>query len=125
MNYRPATLPGTTPAPSKTVVWDRRRSPRVPPAEQSLWLGWRKEDDFFVIRAELMNISQGGALLVVEEQPQKGQPVWLRLGGPPRTEGVRAAVIEPSRIGGGEYGVLISSREPFPPDFYHAAIQGL
>jgi len=125
MNYRPATLPGTTPAPSKTVVWDRRRSPRVPPAEQRLWLGWRKERDFFVIRAELMNISQGGALLLVEEPPLKGQAVWLRLEGPTPIEDVSAVVIETSRIGRGEYGVRISFREPFPTGFYQAAIEGL
>src|SRR5947209_3716545 len=125
MNYRATSLPCTTPVQSKTVVWDRRRSPRVPPTEQRLWLGWRKERDFFVIRADLMNISQGGALLLVEEPPQKGQPVWLRLEGPTPIEDVSAVVIETSRIGRGEHGVRISFREPFPPEFYHAAIEGL
>jgi hypothetical protein len=125
MNHRPTPPTGTSPASSKTVVWDRRRSPRVPPTEQRLWLGWRKERDFFVTRAGLMNISQGGALLLVGEPPLKGQPVWLRLEGPTPIEDVSAVVIETTRIGRGEYGVRISFREPFPTDFYDAAIEGL
>src|SRR5262249_20480009 len=125
MNQTATSLHATAPVETKTVVGDRRRSPRVPPTEHGLWLGWRHERDFVVVRAELMNISQGGALLVVEEPPLKGQHVWLRLAGPTPIEDVSAVVIETSRIGRGEHGVRIAFREPFPPEFYHAAIEGL
>lgn len=125
MNHRDATGPRLFSAQTKTVVWDRRRSPRHSPSEDGLWLGWRKDGDFFVVHAELMNISQGGALILVEEPPHRGESVWLRLAGPTPIEDVSAVVIETMRIGRGEHGVRVAFREPFPPEFYHAAMVGL
>jgi hypothetical protein len=107
------------------VPWERRRAPRHSVAENRLWIGWRKDEDFFVAGAQLMNISYGGALLVVEQPPLKGQTVWLRLEVVIPIEDVCAVVVDAARIGRGEYGVRISFREPFPTGFYQAAVAGL
>lgn len=125
MNHRHAKGSKTLPAHHSTVVWERRRSPRGSPTEERLWLGWRKDGDFYVIHAELMNLSHGGALIVVDEPPPRGELVWLRLEGPTPIEDVSALVIETSRIGRGEHGVRVAFREPFPPAFYQAAMEGL
>jgi hypothetical protein len=112
-------------APFESVVWERRRSPRHPPTEHRLWLGWRTERDFVVVHADLMNISQGGALMLVSEPPPRGSLTWLRLEGPTPIEDVCALVIETVRMGRNEHGVRVAFREPFPPEFYQAAVEGL
>src|SRR4051812_15018124 len=47
MNHRNAQGPSVFSAHAESVVWDRRRSDRHPPTEDGLWLGWRKDGDFF------------------------------------------------------------------------------
>jgi hypothetical protein len=118
-------VPRAFPPQADKVVWDRRRSTRHLAREHRLWLGWRRRGDFFVIAAELVNISQGGALLLVDQPPDIRETVWLRLEGPSPIEDACALVIESARVGACEHSVRISFREPFPIAFYHAAIEGL
>jgi hypothetical protein len=107
------------------VLWDRRRAPRETAAERRLWLGWRTDEDFVVVGAELMNISHGGALVVAEAHPPRGETIWLRLEGPAPIDDVCALVLETTRIGRGQHGMRIAFREPFPNAFYQAAVAGL
>lgn len=125
MSQPQKSAPRAFPPQGDQVVWDRRRSTRHEAREHRLWLGWRKHGDFFATAAELVNISQGGALLLVDEPPALRETVWLRLEGPSPIEDACAIVIDSARIGPGEHSVRISFREPFPIAFYHAAIDGL
>src|SRR5207245_181794 len=45
MNHRDIPAFSFLPPHTKTVVWDRRRSPRHRATEHRLWLGWRTETD--------------------------------------------------------------------------------
>ncbi len=105
--------------------WERRGAPRQSPSESKLWVGWPKDSTFFVTGAGLINISRTGALLVLETSPQKDQAVWLRLEGPAPIEDVQGIVVETIEISEHEHEVRIAFREPYPQEFYLAAVNGL
>lgn len=69
---------------------DRRESDRYCPAETKAWIGWWQATRFVVNHARLVNLSPGGALILLRERPPMGQPVWLCLGTPHPVDHVQA-----------------------------------
>jgi PilZ domain len=84
-------------------VAERRESDRYRPAETNVWIGWWQAGHFVVIHARLVDLSQGGAQVLVRNRPPMGQPVWLCLGAPRPIDYVQArlreALAEPGRPG--------------------------
>src|SRR5262249_21599496 len=73
---------------------NRRKSPRYSAVNERLWVGWWAEDDFVLVEAQLVNISEGGVLVSVSPSPAQGQRVWMRLTGSATPESLEAIVIE-------------------------------
>jgi hypothetical protein len=73
---------------------ERRRSPRYAPAETRAWVGWWRLGHFLVTRGEIVNLSQGGALMRLGQQPPTSVPVWVCLGTPYPVDYVQARVLE-------------------------------
>jgi hypothetical protein len=89
--------------PLAARVAERRESDRYRPAETNAWIGWWQAGGFVVTHARLVNLSQGGAQILVHSRPPMGQPVWLCLGAPRPIDYVQARVrdaqTEPGRPG--------------------------
>lgn len=73
---------------------ERRECPRYTPAETQAWVGWWKGSRFLVTRAELVNLSKGGALVTLGKRPPSSQPIWICLGAPHPVDYVQARVLD-------------------------------
>ncbi len=56
---------------------DRRASRRHVAVRPEVWVGWWAGEHFGVIEGKLLNISRGGALIVLGEWPPKRAPVYV------------------------------------------------
>ncbi len=81
-------------------LWDvqptpeRRRLPRHEVVESQVWLGWwRGESGFLTSSALIINLSRGGAMIFLDEQPPKDEPVWICMGMPDPVGFVEARVV--------------------------------
>jgi PilZ domain len=108
--------------PLAARVADRRESDRYRPSETNAWIGWWQSDGFLVTHARLVNLSQGGAQVLVRHRPPMGQPVWLCLGAPRPIDYVQARVrdacAEPGRPG---VRARLAFHLPCPAAFFIAA----
>ncbi|QDV36670.1 hypothetical protein [Tautonia plasticadhaerens] len=57
---------------------DRRVFPRYASSGAKCWFGWWEEGSPRVVEAVVVDVSQGGAALVVLKPPRAGQPSWIR-----------------------------------------------
>jgi hypothetical protein len=102
---------------------DRRLMPRHEAAGHPVWLGWwRGKEAYFSNPARLLNLSRGGALLLVKDPPPEGQAVWLCVGEPEPTDCVEARVLEVRSARRRECQVRLEFREPCPHAFFESAI---
>jgi hypothetical protein len=99
---------------------DQRSGERLPAVRNRTRLEWWTKQKPHETSARLVNISEGGALLVAEEAPPLKQDVWLRLEEPTPTDWIKATVL---RRGEPDETVL-SFPEGCPYDFYMAAVFG-
>ncbi|GAC1474440.1 MAG: hypothetical protein NVSMB9_24820 [Isosphaeraceae bacterium] len=102
---------------------ERRRSPRHVPAETSAWVGWWKGTRFFVSRAELVNLSEGGALLCLSRRPPSTQSLWVCLGAPRPTVLLEARTLEAIPGTEGLYNTRVEFQSPCPPHVFLDARQ--
>jgi hypothetical protein len=113
---RPAASPGQ----------ERRKSVRHKAVEYRLWMAWWQQHDFVVLSAELVNISEGGVLVITAEAPEEGQSVWMRLEGTEPIADVRAETLEVAPAGSsGNSLVRLKFTARCPADFYETAVEGL
>ncbi len=105
---------------------DRRRTPRHQVVESQVWLGWwRGESGFLATSALIINLSRGGAMIFLDEEPPKDEPVWICLGMPDPVSFVEARVVAIQLSKQGQCAVRLEFREPCPYGFFEAAISGL
>jgi hypothetical protein len=104
---------------------NRRRSPRYSAVNERLWLGWWAEDEFVLVEAQLINISEGGLLVSVSPSPAQGQHVWMRLTGSATQESLEA-VVQESRWGmlKRRFSVRLTFHSACPTEFYETAVYG-
>jgi PilZ domain len=100
---------------------NRRSSPRQSAAENRARLEWWDAGQFHESDARLADISEGGALVVVESPPPLDATVWCSLGEPTPTDWVKAMVV---RHGDGNH-VGLSFPTSCPFDFRLAATLGV
>jgi hypothetical protein len=118
-------LRGILRACARIAIGDRREEKRLVPAARRGWLGWRSGVGRFSAEAvEIANISRGGALLVLSQRPPRDQPVWLCLGDPHPTEGLRAAVVEVAEASAGSYRIRLAFRDFCPDPFFLSILYG-
>ena len=56
---------------------ERRGGVRHPAVSHEIWVGWSTRDQFEAIDGLLINISRGGALIVLKSRPPRDRPVWV------------------------------------------------
>src|SRR5262245_4391936 len=100
---------------------DSRTSPRQAALENRARLEWWHRGEFYESDARLVNISDGGALLISEITPPLTHTVWCLLKEPTRTEWIKASVVRHGDAQ--EIGLAFPTSCPF--DFNLAATLGL
>jgi hypothetical protein len=108
-------------AHDQTVPDDRRRNPRYRPAQTHAWVGWWKGSRFAIALAELVNLSKGGALVLLPDRPPSAQPIWLCLRSPGPSDYVQARVLDAAIQPAGDYRARLEFHEPAPLGFFFAA----
>jgi hypothetical protein len=109
---------------------DRRLSPRYPVVKNRAFLAWRTEAESCETAARLLNISNGGALVLAERQPVRGKAVWIRLGEPVATEWVEARIVRMVKLPGllwfrkASHLVQLCFTEPCPYQLFKSATHG-
>lgn len=107
------------------AVGNRRSSTRFSAVNDRLWIGWWAGDEFVLIQAHLVNISEGGVLVGVNPSPAQGQLVWMRLEGSSTVESLAAVVLESKwMMLKRRFDVRLAFQRRCPSEFYQAAIYG-
>src|SRR5262245_44006689 len=71
---------------------ERRSAARYVPVRDQVRLGWWDADRFRTVRARLLDISSGGAALLVDQSPPAPPSVWMCLVGQAPTEWIPATL---------------------------------
>jgi len=104
---------------------NRRQSTRYSAVNDRLWLGWWADEEFNLVDAQLVNISEGGVLIHAERAPEAGQVVWMRLEGTSTPESLAAIVLESRWVTlRRRWVVRLEFQQACPPDFYTTAVFG-
>lgn len=102
-------------------VAERRATPREPVVENRVCVEWWAGNGIRRTEGRMLNISSGGALIVTDDPPPLGQPVWFHVEAPARTDDVGAQVVRHSTAN--EVGLAFS--QPCPYDLYLTAVIGV
>lgn len=101
---------------------ERRVMPRHKATAYQICLGWRRGNEaHFSSPARLVNISRGGALILVADPPPEGHAAWICLGEPEPSACLEAVVLE-VRSAKRTCTVRLEFREPCPHDFFESAV---
>ena len=100
---------------------DRRAAVREPAVANRVEVEWWAGDSIRRTKGRMLNISQGGALIVTDVAPPLGQSVWLHVEAPARTDEIGARVVRVN----GEHEIGLSFSNPCPYDLYLAATLGI
>lgn len=105
---------------------NRRESTRYTAVKEALWLGWWAEDEFVLVDAHLVNISEGGVMIHMEKAPVPGQLVWMRLEGTSTPRSLAAKVLESRWVTlRRRWVVRLEFQQSCPSDFYETAVFGV
>jgi PilZ domain len=104
-----------------------RRETRHSAVEYRAWMGWwQNTHDFLIVAARLINISRGGAMLVLADPPPPHESVWICLGLSEPDDCARATVLDVRETGqDGEQAVRLTFQTPCSESFFRMAIDGL
>jgi hypothetical protein len=121
---QPGAAVGFARGPGVTNV-NRRKSPRYSAVNERLWMGWWADDEFVLVEAQLVNISEGGVLVSVSPSPAPGQHVWMRLTGSATHESLEA-IVQESKWGmlKRRFSVRLTFHSACPIEFYETAVYG-
>jgi hypothetical protein len=93
---------------------DRRAAPRHPVAEDSVWVGWWRGDDFDATTGRVRNVSRGGAEIVLDRKPPKTQSVWIYKEVGTTVASVRGEMVGHTPAPGGAFAVRFRFAAPCP-----------
>jgi len=94
---------------------NRRASTRHPATEYRIWLGlWTGPDRFEALGARVVNVSSGGARIVLASPPGVGQKVWLTVGTAGCSDCVEGKVLDVVGIDEETYTVRLAFDSPCP-----------
>jgi hypothetical protein len=105
---------------AETTV-DRRAAARESVVPNRVCVEWWAGDSIRRTAGRMLDISRGGALVHTDVAPPLGQPVWLHVEAPARTDEVGARVVRLA----GPNAVGLSFANPCPYDLYLAATVGI
>lgn len=100
---------------------DRRQSPRHEPAgnKARVWVGWWDGDAFPIQRGTLLDLSRGGARVILPQRPPAGQAVWACVGSPEPSDSIEAKVLGDARGPSGQI-TRLKFDAPCPASFFQA-----
>lgn len=101
---------------------DRRGARRHVAVEPEVWVGWWSGDEFGTVYGRLLNLSRGGALVIMGEWPPKSQPIWVYKQVGPAIACVRGEVAGATPAPLGAYAVRFRFSAPCPTTFCEAAV---
>jgi|GEM_PF-2385478 len=104
---------------------NRRTSNRFRAIRDQLWMGWWEDEEFVLLGAQLVNISEGGVLVSLDQAPLEGRVVWMRLNEVPANESACAKVLEARWVTLRQrYLVRLRFERRCPTTFYESAVFG-
>lgn len=101
---------------------DRRRARRHAAEEPEVWLGWWAGDQFGAVSGEVVDISRGGARLIVPDKPPRKQPLWLYKEVDGALTCVRAEVLAVTPSPKGHHSVRLRFEVPCPTSICQAVV---
>lgn len=102
---------------------ERRAMPRHKTRPFQVWLGWHKVGEPFQANpARMVDISRGGAQLLVVDPPNPRSRVWICLGKPDPSDCVEATVLDVRIARRNVWTVRLAFRDPCPHSFFEAAV---
>ena len=104
---------------------DHRCSSRYEAVKHAVYLGWWHEPEFRTCRAELKNLSHGGALVHVAIVPPESASLWLCLVGSPPSDWVEVAVVAVTSQHDGLFQLRLKFPESCPYEVFNAAVLGI
>lgn len=105
---------------SQVNATERRRSARIDTMENEIVLEWQ-ESRKHSSEGTIINVSEGGALILSDSPVQLALPVLIRLKAPINTDWVAARVVRRGK--NNELGLAFT--DTCPPDFKLAATMGI
>jgi hypothetical protein len=126
---------GQTPAESGrlwSLIWgrihsasqERRGGVRHPAVSHEIWVGWSTHKQFEALDGLLINISRGGALIVLKFRPPRDRPVWVYKQVRSNVWSVRGDVVGHTPAPGGAYAVRFQFATPCPTALCESAVCG-
>lgn len=100
---------------------DRRATRRETVVANRVCIEWWSGDQMRRTVGRMLNISEGGALVIADPRPPLGQSVWFRVETPARTDEIGARVV---RVGESDE-IGLSFPRPCPYDLYLVATLGI
>lgn len=102
---------------------ERRAMPRHNTRPFQVWVGWNQADTtFHASSARMVDISRGGAQLLIVDPPHPRSKVWICLGKPDPSDCVEAIVLDVRIARRNVWTVRLAFREPCPHPFFEAAV---
>jgi hypothetical protein len=103
---------------------ERRGGVRHPVAAHEIWVGWSSRDQFVALDGMMINISRGGALILLKDRPPRNRPVWVYKDVAGDVRSVRGNVVGLTPAPGGAYAVRFRFATPCPTALCESAVCG-
>ena len=103
---------------------ERRGGTRHEAVSHEIWLGWSTRSEFVSLDGLLLNISRGGALLILKERPPRDRPIWVYKKVCSVVPSVRGEVVATTPAPGGAFAVRVKFAIPCPTILCESAVCG-
>lgn len=103
------------------VRWPSRLAPEV----GRLGLGYWSEDEFVIVAAQLVNISEDGILAIADGAVRPDRPAWVRLDMGASVGTARATVLAATWLRQGRCALRLVLDEDCPAGIYEALVSSL
>jgi PilZ domain len=103
---------------------ERRGGVRHPVVSHEIWVGWSARDQFVALDGVMVNISRGGALILLKDRPPRDRPVWVYKDVAGLVRSVRGEVVGFTPAPGGAYAVRFRFATPCPTILCESAVCG-
>lgn len=101
---------------------DRRGARRHVAVMPEVWIGWWAGKEFETFYGRLLNLSRGGALVVLGEWPPKNQSIWVYKHVGQAIACVRGEVVGATPAPFGSYAIRVRFAAPCPTSFCESAV---
>ena len=105
-------------------VVQRRREPRYRAIEDQVWVQWWHEGEFSGLSGRMINVSRGGAMIVIGVRLRDGQVLSMMLENSASEVSVESAVRGTTPSRGGVFQTRLEFLTECPDAFFDAAASG-